>query len=97
MGAVSKIRSLEISRIAEEVVARATALPIEPRRIATDCQITIRSWEPEKQGISGFLMKQGDAFGIGYSTRIKNDIVLRAPPARISSTAKYLPALPPPA
>jgi hypothetical protein len=73
MGTVSRIRSLEIGKIAEEVVAGVTTLPIEPRQIATDRQITIRSWEPEKQGISGFLMKQGDSFGIGYSTKIKND------------------------
>jgi len=41
MVAVSKIRSLEISRIAEEVVARAATLPIQPRQIAADCEIAI--------------------------------------------------------
>ncbi len=69
---VSRIRRLEIDRIAEEVVADVAALPIEPRSIATERQITIQTWEPKVQGISGFLMKQGDSFGIGYSAKIKN-------------------------
>ena len=69
---VSRIRRLEINRTAEEVVVGVTALPIEPRSIAAERQITIQTWEPKVQGISGFLMKQGDSFGIGYSVKIKN-------------------------
>src|SRR5688500_4490494 len=69
---ISKIRRLEVLRCAEEVSKEFAALPIDPIAIAMRKEITIQSWEPTKQGVSGFLMKKGDAFGIGYSSFIKN-------------------------
>ena len=30
-------------------------------------------WKPDKLGVSGFLMRIGDDFGIGYSTAIQNE------------------------
>ena len=50
-----------------------SALPVDPKVIAAKAQIELRSWEPTKVGISGFLMRHGNAFGIGYSTAIKNE------------------------
>lgn len=69
---ISPIRRLEVVRCAEEVAKEFSALPIDPVAIAKRKDITVQSWEPKKQGVSGFLMKQGDAFGIGYSSFIKN-------------------------
>lgn len=69
---ISKVRRLEVTRAAEEAVNDATSLPINPIEIAQSRDITVESWEPKDLGVSGFLMKQGDVFGIGYSTRLKN-------------------------
>lgn len=69
---MSKIRRLEVVRCADEVAKEFSSLPIDPVAIAKRKDITVQSWEPKKQGVSGFLMKQGDAFGIGYSSFIKN-------------------------
>ena len=48
------------------------SLPINPIKIATDNEIEVQSWEPKKAGVSGFFMKSGDAFGIGYSRFFDN-------------------------
>ena len=69
---ISRIRRLEVARCAEDVAKEFSSLPVDPVLIAERKDITVRSWEPKKQGVSGFLMKQGDAFGIGYSSFIKN-------------------------
>jgi Zn-dependent peptidase ImmA (M78 family) len=71
-GVVSKIRSLEVAKAAEDVVTGETALPIDPFKIAQSRDIVVKAMESTGPGISGFLMKSGEAFGIGYSNRIKN-------------------------
>jgi hypothetical protein len=48
------------------------ALPIDPRKIAEASKIKLMPWKPDKLGISGFLMRAGENFGIGYSTAIEN-------------------------
>ncbi len=68
---ISKIRRLEIAQFADNLT-RGTALPVNPLKIAQARDITVRAIETKQDGVSGFLMKQGDAFGIGYSTRIAN-------------------------
>jgi hypothetical protein len=71
---LSKIRRLEVVKCAEDLVKdlRIEAFPIDPIRIAQDRGITVQSWKPSKKGVSGFLMKNGDAFGISYSSFIPN-------------------------
>src|SRR5437762_67144 len=71
---LSKIRRVEVVKCAEDVAKdlRITAFPVDPIRIAEERGITVQSWKPTKQGVSGFLMKHGDAFGISYSSFISN-------------------------
>jgi Zn-dependent peptidase ImmA (M78 family) len=69
---ISKIRALEVAKAADEVVAGQTVLPIDPFKIAQSRDIMAKAIESTTPGISGFLMKSGDAFGIGYSNRISN-------------------------
>ena len=69
---ISKIRGLEITKSAEDVVVAKTSLPIDPFAIAESRGIVVKAMESATPGISGFLMKSGDAFGIGYANRIKN-------------------------
>lgn len=71
----SAVRRAAIVRAAQDVVADHgfTGLPVSPKAIAASTDIKVSSWQPEELGISGFLMKAGDAFGIGYSTAIKNE------------------------
>jgi len=69
---ISKIRMIEAAKAAEDVVAGETVLPIDPFKIAQSRDITVKAIDSETPGLSGFLMKSGDAFGIGYATRIKN-------------------------
>ena len=69
---ISKIRGMEVIHCAEELVKGRATLPIDPIQLAKDKDIEVRSWRPSKRGISGFLMKQGDVFGIGYSEFINN-------------------------
>jgi hypothetical protein len=71
---ISKIRKLSIESCAEDLIRelQIAAFPVNPIKIATDRGITVQSWKPSKKGVSGFLMKQGDAFGIGYSSFVPN-------------------------
>lgn len=69
---ISKIRSLEVAKAADEVVAGQAALPVDPLKIAQSRDVMVKAIESNTPGVSGFLMKQGDAFGIGYSNRISN-------------------------
>lgn len=69
---ISKIRSLEVATAAEDVVVGQTALPIDPFKIAQSRDIMVKAIDSTTPGVSGFLMKSGDAFGIGYANQIKN-------------------------
>lgn len=51
-------------------------LPVDPIALAGRKEIFVQPNESLELGISGFLMKHGDSFGIGYSTRIDNDGVV---------------------
>lgn len=70
---VSKVRRLAITQVAEEVAKEFSSLPINPKAVANSREIAVQSWKPSKPGVSGFLMKKGDSFGIGYSEFIEND------------------------
>ena len=71
----SKLAQQQAEKCAEDLIKRLgiSSLPVDPIRIAEQHEITLQPMAQTEPGISGFLMKVGDAFGIGYSTRIKNE------------------------
>lgn len=69
---VSGVRRREITCCATEARGGGGSLPVDPMVIAKGREITVMAWEPKELGIAGFLMKRGDAFGIGYSSTLKN-------------------------
>lgn len=50
-----------------------TQLPINPFEIASQHQIHVEPKPSTEPGVSGFLMKVGDTFGIMYATNIDNE------------------------
>jgi hypothetical protein len=72
---ISIIREREIIQCAADVIRDNgfTSLPVDPRKIATNAKVELMPWNPDKLGVSGFLMRVGEDFGIGYSTAIRND------------------------
>jgi hypothetical protein len=71
----SIIREREIIQCARQVVSNNgfSSLPVDPKVIAKNSHIEVMPWKPDKLGVSGFLMRVGDDFGIGYSTAIQNE------------------------
>lgn len=70
---IKGFKKIEIVAQASEVLGDTwTSLPVKPMAIAESRDIIVKPWKPVKPGISGFLMKQGDVFGIGYSEAIQN-------------------------
>jgi Zn-dependent peptidase ImmA (M78 family) len=71
---ISSVRERQIIQCASDAVTQGVfkALPIDPRKIADASKIKLMPWKPDKLGISGFLMRAGENFGIGYSTAIDN-------------------------
>lgn len=59
---------------AEKVVQERgiTALPVEPIAIACGLGIEVRAKPTHAQGVSGMLLRKGEAFGIAYATHIDN-------------------------
>jgi len=72
---ISGVREREIIQCATDTIldAKITSLPVDPKSIATSIGIHLQAWKPEKLGISGFFMRAGEQFGIGYSTAIENE------------------------
>ena len=77
--AVSKIDELEAESVAQDVISRhsITALPVCPFVIAEANNITVVAKDDPTPGVSGFLMRHGDAFGIMYANHIRNDGFIR--------------------
>lgn len=48
-------------------------LPVRPKDFARSIGITVEPFSPARSDVSGFLMQQGDAFMIGYSTKIRSE------------------------
>lgn len=67
------------SRQAERLVRDLgiTALPVDPFAIAEQHGIVVQVKPTATPGVSGFLMKVGDQFGIMYATHIQNDGFIR--------------------
>ncbi len=71
---ISNLRHREITLCALSCIEDAgiTSLPVNPQIIASKANIGVMPWKPTKLGISGFLVRRGKEFGIGYSTAIGN-------------------------
>jgi hypothetical protein len=72
---ISFIREREIIEGAVQAVRDNgfKSLPVDPRQIAKASKIELMPWKPDKLGVSGFLMRVGEDFGLGYSTAIENE------------------------
>jgi Zn-dependent peptidase ImmA (M78 family) len=75
----AKLDTLEAEREAERVVADHpfTQLPICPFAIAEKAGIVVHAKDSTARGVSGFLMRVGDTFGIQYATHIANEGFIR--------------------
>ena len=64
---ISGVREREIIQCACDTVKDAgfESLPVDPKTIASSFGITVFPWNAGKLGISGFLMKAGNKFGLG--------------------------------
>lgn len=69
----------EAEKEAERVLEdhQLTELPICPFHIAEKVGIVVEQKEATARGVSGFLMRVGDTFGIMYATHIVNDGFIR--------------------
>lgn len=69
----------EAESVAEQLVVdrRIDRLPVCPFTIAKDKGIEVQPRESDRPGVSGFLMRVGNQFGILYATHIKNDGFIR--------------------
>ena len=75
MTMISGARRSEIVQQVNDVLVdneAITGLPVDPFVIARAAGIEVKSWNPEKLGVSGCLIKAGDKFGIAYSEAISN-------------------------
>lgn len=69
----------EAESVAEQLIVDRgiNTLPICPFTIAKDKGIEVQPRATDKPGVSGFLMRVGNQFGISYATHIKNDGFIR--------------------
>jgi hypothetical protein len=74
-----KLEELEAERAAEEVIEdrKLDTLPICPFAIAKSVDIEVQPKVSADPGVSGFLMRVENGFGIGYATHIKSDGFIR--------------------
>ncbi|TVQ79773.1 MAG: ImmA/IrrE family metallo-endopeptidase [Phycisphaeraceae bacterium] len=71
----SKLRYQSAIRAGENKICELglAELPINPIEIASQHTILVEPKPSTEPGVSGFLMKRGDAFGIMYATDIDNE------------------------
>ncbi len=76
---INGLERAEAERTAEEVTKRYefTALPICPFTIAEKSDIVVQEKDSDAPGVSGFLMRVGNTFGIQYAQHIKNEGFIR--------------------
>jgi Zn-dependent peptidase ImmA (M78 family) len=74
-----KLDQQEAEYEAEKVLAARASLdlPICPFAIAKKVDIVIKPKPSSERGVSGFLMRVGDVFGIQYASHIANDGFIR--------------------
>lgn len=76
---MSKLDELEAEREAERVVAEHpfTQLPVCPFAIAEKAEIIVQPKDSSEPGVSGFLVRAGNTFGVQYARNIANDGFIR--------------------
>ncbi len=74
-----KLARLEAENTAQQIVQDCgfTALPICPFEIARRHDIHVEAKQSRKPGVSGFLMRIGNTFGIRYALHIQNEGFIR--------------------
>lgn len=79
MSVSDKLTRAEAEHTAAQVVKECgyTTLPICPFEIAKKHDIHVEAKPSSKPGVSGFLMRVGNAFGIRYAQHIQNDGFIR--------------------
>lgn len=79
MSVPDKLARAEAEHTAAQVVKECgyTTLPICPFEIAKKHDIHVDAKPSSKPGVSGFLMRVGNAFGIRYAQHIQNDGFIR--------------------
>jgi Zn-dependent peptidase ImmA (M78 family) len=75
----TKLDLLEAEHAAEKVVAAHpfSQLPVCPFAIAEKAGIIVQPKDSREPGVSGFLMRVGETFGIQYATHIANEGFIR--------------------
>lgn len=71
---ISRTRKLAIRSLARETLVEhaAMSLPVRPKVFAEQkLSFTVTPFRPSEPSISGFLMRVGNSFGIGYSTAVR--------------------------
>ncbi|QLQ27761.1 MAG: ImmA/IrrE family metallo-endopeptidase [Pseudoxanthomonas sp.] len=71
---MDSLRRRTIEAKTEELLrdAGVTSLPIDPKQLAEHLGIQVTAKPPSIQGASGWLLRQGDEFGIVYATHIES-------------------------
>jgi hypothetical protein len=71
---IARLRAQYIQSLAREKLTEhgRMQLPVAPMELARQLDILVRPFSPTQADISGFLMQQGNSFGIGYSTAIRS-------------------------
>lgn len=75
----TSVLEMEAEEIADGVLVRfeVKTLPVCPRAIASAAGIVVQTRTTTDQGVSGFLMRVGDEFGIYYASHIQNEGFIR--------------------
>lgn len=73
------LHCVEAAHCAEQVVRQheIRSLPVDPFAIAAKNEIIVQAKPSSLPGVSGFLMKSGDTFGIMHASHIKNEGFVR--------------------
>ncbi|XHR27497.1 MAG: ImmA/IrrE family metallo-endopeptidase [Chthoniobacteraceae bacterium] len=71
---ISRLRAKEIQSLAREKLTeyKRMHLPVSPQDFARQLEILVQPFTPSGEDISGFLMRVGESFGIGYTTAIRS-------------------------
>jgi Zn-dependent peptidase ImmA (M78 family) len=71
---ITGVRARQIQALAREKLVEhgRMRLPVNPKEFAQQLDILVQPFSPPHPDISGFLLRQGNSFGIGYSTAIRS-------------------------
>jgi Zn-dependent peptidase ImmA (M78 family) len=72
---IARVRMQQIQALAREKLIEygRMNLPVGPKDFAHQLDILVQPFSPAQPDISGYLMQQGNSFGIGYSTAIRSE------------------------